>query len=462
MGIYKSPYAFPKKSSDALPPKEMCTVAEGDVNIRTNTPYPPLDTLAGFDGARFLDFSKPTLVQRYAIPAIQNGNSALIRAPTGMGKTLCFLLPLIQNINYSSIGVQLCVVSPTHELCEQIRREASRISRGKQLTIESIYGKKKRLPSYSRVDILVGTPGRLNDFLGTGLVSFSALKYFIMDEADKLLDMGFKPVLLDIKQHVPSSASISLFSATFPRTLQSSINQFLPTEFILVEITNETLKTIKQTIIEEDNKKEDQLLEILKGLKLTAKWKEECTLDRTIIFVERKITAQQLGDKLQAMNMKCQSLHGDKEPTERANVMNRFRSGASPLLVATSVAARGIDVKDVRLVINYEFPRDIKDYIHRIGRTGREGKTGEAISFINPTAIRGDLREELISVLKESGNPIPAFLAKPRRGEYSRGGRHRAASVDEQPAQVDLLSELAARITIKEKEDSDEDMPGEW
>lgn len=438
------------------------------IKIITNSPYGKLDSLESLRAGKNLPYKDPTIIQKYAIPVLLNSHPLLCRAPTGMGKTICFLLPLIENMKYAQ-GTRVCIISPTRELCEQIKEEAVRITRN--LKVESVYGGTSALPTYKNVNILVATPGRLLDLLKSKKVVFSHVDSLVLDEADKLLDMGFEKDIRSIKEFVPTSANVYLFSATFHKNLSGIIDDFLPQSKCVVEVENETAENIKQTIIKVKSK-DHSLKEILSELDVEVSWKNDKIADRCLIFVEKKVTADELWEKIRSWGYLAAALHGDKEQSDRLNILNKFKRGALPILVATSVAARGIDVKDIKLVINYDFPRDIKEYIHRIGRTGRQGKEGIAISFVG-NDISPEMRSEVVQVLKESKNSVPEFLLKdsyPSRDRRSYkphkmdGGRSKDSRRDMSELR-DLSSLEISTPDLKladEKEDSDDEVPGVW
>lgn len=356
------------------------------------------------------EYTAPTIIQKYCIPSMVEGRNLICRAPTGMGKTMCFLIPIIERYQQMK-KPQACIISPTRELCEQIRTEASKLVSGSRIRVVSIYGKKQDLPSYAGVDIIVATPGRLIDLLHKERVDLSEVKMFVLDEADKLLDMGFEMPIREIHKYVPKNTQTCLFSATYSPKLTRMINYFLPGDKVSVEIPSETLRNIKQEIVEVRNKKK-ALLSILQNLDINLKgsWRMEVQPDKVLVFVERKSECGEVEKVLKKNGVLCVTLHGDKEQSDRNEALKGFRNGRFPVMVATSVAARGIDIKDIKLVINYDIPKDIKEYIHRIGRTGREGKAGKSISFYDG-GVSADFKKALIEVLRESKNPVPSFLS---------------------------------------------------
>ncbi|CAD25097.1 PUTATIVE ATP-DEPENDENT RNA HELICASE (DEAD box family) [Encephalitozoon cuniculi GB-M1] len=388
--------------------------ADGDIKVVTSEKVKTLSSFKDLCSPLLIkalgkEYSAPTIIQKYCIPSLVDGRNLICRAPTGMGKTMCFLIPIIERHRQMK-KPQACIISPTRELCEQIRVEASKLVAGSRIRVVSIYGKKQDLPSYSGVDIVVATPGRLIDLLHRKKVDLSEIRMFVLDEADKLLDMGFEIPIREIHGFVPKNTQTCLFSATYSPKLTRMINYFLPEDKVSIEISSETLKNIRQEIVEVRNKKK-MLLNILKGpdINLKGSWRMEVQPDKVLVFVERKSECGEVEKVLKKSGILCVSLHGDKEQADRDEALKGFRNGRFPVMVATSVAARGIDIKDVKLVINYDIPKDIKEYIHRIGRTGREGKSGKSISFYDG-GMTADLKKALVEVLRESKNAVPPFL----------------------------------------------------
>lgn len=377
-----------------------------------------------------------------------------------MGKTFCFLIPLIETLEYSN-NISVCIISPTRELCDQIKAEALKLK--SNLRIATIYGGTSYYGSYKDANVIVAAPGRLLDLLRSGQIDLSHLNSFVLDEADKLLDMGFERDIRAIKDFISKSAKCYMFSATYSKNLTSIINDFLPKDRIKIEIENETIESIKQDFIETTDKP-SKLREILESLNLEPKWIKDAVFDRVLIFVERKAVVGDLEKLISSWGILVVSLHGDKEQSLRSSILYRFKTHKVNVLVATSVAARGIDVQGINYVINYDFPRDIKEYIHRIGRTGRQGQKGEAISFLSPNELSSELKHSLIKVLKESKNTVPTFLTKESTLRDSKK-QHFSKSKDVNPVIKGMkkmnISESESKYS-KEKEDSMEDEPGVW
>ncbi|KAF7683047.1 ATP-dependent RNA helicase vasa [Astathelohania contejeani] len=367
-------------------------------------------------------YKTPSGIQSHAIPCVLNGENLLCRAPTGTGKTISFLIPIINKLlssneayNNSFITDRIprgCVIAPTRELCLQICEEAKKLIVGTNLRITSIYGGASQ--SYQKreiergTDIVIGTPGRMLDFLDRKILDVSKTQILVLDEADRMLDMGFERDLKRILGYLPQNMQVLLFSATFSSQVKSVISRLFTDKKTLIEVENESLTSIKQIIIYAQNKreKEEKLLEILENCNMANAWRF-LNGDRVLIFVETKRACRELEEVLKK-KYRVVSLHGDKQQNEREAAVRSFKDGHSSVLIATSVAARGLDIKNITLVINFELPKDIKDYIHRIGRTGRAGQSGKAIAFFTEKDF--DLKNDLMKVLLESKNEIPDFL----------------------------------------------------
>ena len=396
---------------------------------------PPLDLhlLSNIELARY---KIPTPVQKYSIPIVINGRDLMACAQTGSGKTGGFLFPILHQSfvqGPSPVPVQggggygrqrkayptALILAPTRELVSQIYDEARKFAYRSWVRPCVVYGGAdigSQLRQIERgCDLLVATPGRLVDLIERGRISLCNIKYLVLDEADRMLDMGFEPQIRRIVQgeDMPPTGQRQtlMFSATFPRDIQMLAQDFLSDYvFLSVGRVGSTSENITQKVeYVEDIDKRSVLLDILHthagGL--------------TLIFVETKRMADSLSDFLINQNFPATSIHGDRTQRERERALELFRNGKCPILVATAVAARGLDIPNVTHVINYDLPTDVDDYVHRIGRTGRAGNTGIATAFFN-RGNRGIVRE-LLELLKEANQEVPAFLETIAR-ESSFGG----------------------------------------
>lgn len=303
------------------------------------------------------------------------------------------------------------ILAPTRELVSQIHDEARKFAYRSWVRPAVVYGGadiNQQLRSIERgCDLLSATPGRLVDLIERGRISLSNIKYLVLDEADRMLDMGFEPQIRHIVQGVdmPGTAERQtlMFSATFPRDIQMLAKDFLKDYvFLSVGRVGSTSENITQKIeYVEDNDKRSVLLDIL-----ASQPKEDLGL--TLVFVETKRMADMLSDFLMSNNLPATSIHGDRTQREREMALQTFRTGRTPIMVATAVAARGLDIPNVTHVINYDLPSDIDDYVHRIGRTGRAGNTGVSTAFFN----RGNknIVRDLLDLLREANQDIPDWL----------------------------------------------------
>ncbi|KFZ06689.1 hypothetical protein V501_07140 [Pseudogymnoascus sp. VKM F-4519 (FW-2642)] len=402
---------------------------------------PPLDDhlLRNIDLAHY---KVPTPVQKYSIPIVMGGRDLMACAQTGSGKTGGFLFPILSQafINGPSpapagaggnFGRQRkayptsLILAPTRELVSQIYEESRKFAYRSWVRPCVVYGGAdigSQLRQIERgCDLLVATPGRLVDLIERGRISLCNIKYLVLDEADRMLDMGFEPQIRRIVEgeDMPGvqGRQTLMFSATFPRDIQMLARDFLKDYvFLSVGRVGSTSENITQKVeYVEDMDKRSVLLDILHthGAGLT------------LIFVETKRMADSLSDFLINQNFPATSIHGDRTQRERERALEMFRNGRCPILVATAVAARGLDIPNVTHVVNYDLPTDIDDYVHRIGRTGRAGNTGISTAFFN-RGNRGVVRD-LLELLKEANQEVPAFLENIARegagfGGSSRGG----------------------------------------
>ncbi|KAI0540966.1 DEAD-domain-containing protein [Xylaria digitata] len=387
-------------------------------------------------------YKVPTPVQKYSIPIVMGGRDLMACAQTGSGKTGGFLFPILSQAFLTGpspvpanapggYGRQRkayptsLILAPTRELVSQIYDEARKFAYRSWVRPCVVYGGAdigSQLRQIERgCDLLVATPGRLVDLLERGRISLQNIKYLVLDEADRMLDMGFEPQIRRIVEgeDMPPvhNRQTLMFSATFPRDIQMLARDFLKDYvFLSVGRVGSTSENITQKVeYVEDVDKRSVLLDILHthggGL--------------TLIFVETKRMADSLSDFLINQSFPATSIHGDRTQRERERALEMFRNGRCPILVATAVAARGLDIPNVTHVINYDLPTDIDDYVHRIGRTGRAGNTGHSTAFFN-RGNRGVVRD-LLELLKEANQEVPAFLETIARessyGGGSRGGR---------------------------------------
>jgi ATP-independent RNA helicase DbpA len=349
---------------------------------------------AMLDNLKKLKYETMTPIQEKSISPILDGFDILAQANTGSGKTAAFGIGLLENINLDRYRIQALVLCPTRELSEQVTGELRRLARFqhniKLLNITGGMPMRKQEHSLShQAHIIVGTPGRILKLLEKGSLSLKEVKMLILDEADRMLDMGFIDQIEDIIQYVPRDRQTLCFSATFPDEVKELSQSILlnPKE-ITVDTTHDSTVITQHFYHVNKGEKGKALLSIL------AKFKP----DNAIIFCNTKDVCRRVGKDLHDGGLHSLALHGDLEQKERTEVLIRFANGSSNVLVATDVAARGLDIKDLGAIINYDLPFESETYIHRIGRTGRAGSEGLAISFIGPGE---DFRLEQINKLMD-------------------------------------------------------------
>nr|XP_057943538.1 probable ATP-dependent RNA helicase DDX46 isoform X3 [Doryrhamphus excisus] len=359
------------------------------------------------------NYEKPTPIQAQAIPAIMSGRDLIGIAKTGSGKTIAFLLPMFRHIMdqrplEESEGPISVIMTPTRELALQITKECKKFSKSLGLRVVCVYGGtgiSEQIAELKRgAEIIVCTPGRMIDMLGANSGRVTNLRratYVVLDEADRMFDMGFEPQVMRIVDNVRPDRQTVMFSATFPRAMEALARRILakPLE-IQVGGRSVVCSDVEQhvLVIEEDKK-------FLKLLEILGHYQEKGSV---IIFVDKQEHADGLLKDLMKASYPCMSLHGGIDQYDRDSIINDFKNGACRLMVATSVAARGLDVKQLILVVNYSCPNHYEDYVHRAGRTGRAGNKGYAYTFITEEQVR--YAGDIIKALELSGSPVPAEL----------------------------------------------------
>jgi len=334
-----------------------------------------------------LDFhglSSPMPIQEQAIPVLLSGKDLIAEAKTGTGKTLAFAIPVVEKINLERKGVQTLVLAPTRELAEQVSGEMSKVSYNKKVRIAAFYGGKSisaQANVLSRgVQVVVGTPGRILDLIERRMLRLDGVHTLVLDEADRMLDMGFIDDIRRIISHVPSERQTMLFSATMPESIRGLAQSIMKDpQVITIKSEQLTVDTVDQVYYEVSR---DDKLDIFAGV---LKMENPAS---AIIFCNTKRWADTLIRLMKHRGFHGEALHGDLSQNQRDRVMEGFRRKKFMFLVATDVAARGLDIDDVSHIFNYDLPKDRENYIHRIGRTARAGKSGKAISFVTHGEIR--------------------------------------------------------------------------
>ncbi|XP_023728704.1 DEAD-box ATP-dependent RNA helicase 14 [Lactuca sativa] len=378
-------------------------------------------------------FSAPTPIQAQSWPIAMQNRDIVAVAKTGSGKTLGYLLPGFIHLKKTRKNPQLSptvlVLSPTRELATQIQDEAVKFGKSSRISCTCLYGGAPKGPQLrdlaNGTDIVVATPGRLNDILEMRKVSLSEVTYLVLDEADRMLDMGFEPQIRKIVNAVPTRRQTLMYTATWPKEVRKIAADFMvnPVQVNIGNI-NELVanKSITQHVeVVAYNEKHRRLEQILRSQEPGSK---------IIIFCSTKKMCDQLARNL-TRPFGAASIHGDKNQGERDHVLSQFRSGKCPVLVATDVAARGLDIKDIRVVVNYDFPTGVEDYVHRIGRTGRAGATGEAYTFFGDQDAKH--ASELVKLLEGANQRVPnqiREMASRGGGMGMGGGRSRRWSSD--------------------------------
>jgi ATP-dependent RNA helicase DeaD len=350
-----------------------------------------------------MGFEEPTPIQARTVPVIMAGNDLIGQAQTGTGKTAAFGIPIIEKIDHRSRKVQALVLAPTRELAIQVAEEITKIGRHTVLRVVPIYGGQ----SYDRqiralehgAQVVIGTPGRVIDHIRRGTLNLGHVSLVVLDEADEMLDMGFIEDVEFILQQVPETRQTLLFSATVPDPIAQLARRYLksPTH-VSVNPERLTVPQIEQWYYEvREHEKVEALSRILDI--------EEA--DRTIVFCRTKRRVDELTEALQARGYSAEAIHGDLNQTQRTRVMKRFKDGGSEILVATDVAARGLDIENVTHVVNYDLPQDPEGYVHRIGRTGRAGRAGTAVTLMHPKEFRQLRMLERILRIRIARRPVP-------------------------------------------------------
>lgn len=385
-------------------------------------------------------FDECTPIQEQAIPIILEGRDLIAVAQTGTGKTAAFLLPIIDKLStgkYPEDAINCVIMSPTRELAQQIDQQMEGFSYFMPVSSVAVYGgndgslfeqQKKGLTLGA--DMVIATPGRLIAHLGLGYVDLSKVSFFILDEADRMLDMGFYDDIMQIFKHLPQECQIIMFSATMPAKIQQMTKTILknPAE-IKLAVSKPAEKIIQAAYVCYENQK----LGIIRSLFIDE------VPERVIIFASSKIKVKEVAKSLKLMKLNIGEMHSDLEQSQREHIMREFKSGRINILVATDIVSRGIDIDDIRLVVNYDVPHDSEDYVHRIGRTARANNDGVAITFIsekeqgNFKNIENFLGKEIYKI------PVPEELGeapeyKPSENRYRRntgsrqgGGKRKAA-----------------------------------
>ncbi|KAL6583749.1 Envelope glycoprotein gp160 [Orobanche minor] len=367
-----------------------------------------------------LGFVEPTPIQSQGWPMALRGRDLIGIAETGSGKTLSYLLPAFVHVSAQPMLAQgegpiVLVLAPTRELAVQIQQEAVKFGSYTNIRSTCIYGGAAKGPQVrdlkQGVEIVIATPGRLIDMLEAQHTNLRRVTYLVLDEADRMLDMGFEPQIRKIISQIRPDRQTLYWSATWPREVETLARQFLRNPYKVV-IGSPDLKanqSIRQIVeVMTDMEKYTRLIRLLTDMMDGSK---------ILIFVETKKGCDQVTRQMRMNGWPALSIHGDKTQDERDWVLAEFKSGRSPIMIATDVAARGLDVKDIKCVVNYDFPSSLEDYVHRIGRTGRAGAVGTAFTFFTHGNVKH--ARDLIKILQQAGQVVPPQLAALARSNGS-------------------------------------------
>ncbi|KAI9118267.1 hypothetical protein K1719_010599 [Acacia pycnantha] len=405
------------------------------------------------------EYTRPTSIQAQAMPIALSGRDLLGCAETGSGKTAAFTIPMIEHCLAQppiqrGDGPLALVLAPTRELAQQIEKEVKAFSRSLEsfktaIVVGGTNIEKQRSELRAGVDIVVATPGRFIDHLQQGNTSLSRISFVVLDEADRMLDMGFEPQIREVMRNLPEKHQTLLFSATMPEEIEALAKEYLasPVQVKVGKVSSPTANVCQTLVKVSENEKIDRLLDMLVEEASQAE-KFSRPFPLTIVFVERKTRCDEIAEALVAQGLSAVSLHGGRSQNEREAALHDFRSASTNILVATDVASRGLDVTGVSHVINLDLPKTMEDYVHRIGRTGRAGSTGQSTSFYTDRDmfLVANIRKAIADA--ESGNSV-AFAT----GKVARRKEKEAAAAQKE-AKIALsknLSSGAASIAIEDK-----------
>ena len=356
-------------------------------------------------------FEKPSAIQKKSIPVMISGKDIVAQGQSGTGKTLAFITGVLQNIDENSDNCQALILCHTRELAQQTHNIIKNIGDYMKVKVHTCVGGtsiKNDIHSIKNgVQVVVGTPGRIFDMINRNVINHLTLKLVVIDEADEMLSKGFIDQIYEIIKYVPETAQICLFSATLPQYILELSNKFMnEPEFILVKKDELTLEGIKQyyILVEDEQWKLNTICDLYNSISIT-----QC-----IIYCNYKNKVDYLSEQMREQGFTVSSIHGSMEKDEREKIVSEFRSGVSRILISTDLLARGLDVQQVSLVINYDIPNNRENYIHRIGRSGRFGRKGTAINLVTSydTQLLADIEEFYDTQIEELPANIDETLVK--------------------------------------------------
>jgi ATP-dependent RNA helicase RhlE len=364
------------------------------------------------------DIHAPFAIQTLALPSALEGQDVLAKAPTGSGKTIAFGVPIIERLNPTSKCPSAVVLVPTRELASQVAEELAPLARARQLTVTAVYGGVPITQQAKARDahILIATPGRLQDLIERKLVNLDHVSILVLDEADRMLDMGFKPQVDRIVKRMPRDRQTMFFSATLDGEVGEIANLY----------THDAARFSVETSAEEKGDVEHRFVAVTEDNKFdTLKGLIEEAHDLTLVFARTKRGADRLATRLAKTGLKVSALHGDMNQSQRERALDRFERGDLTVLVATDVAARGLDLDRITHVVNYDPPAESRDYTHRVGRTGRAGRTGVGVTLVLPEQQADVSRVAAMNGKREEFAATGMTVARPKLVYHGsrRGGK---------------------------------------
>jgi len=398
-----------------------------------------------------LGYENPTKIQEESIPDLLQGTDLLALAQTGTGKTAAFALPILANIDPALKAPQAIIITPTRELAIQVAEAFQSYAKGlNNFYVTPIYGGQAyniQLKALKRGShIIVGTPGRIKDHLERGTLKTKNLKTLVLDEADEMLNMGFINDIEWILAQIPHQHQTALFSATMHKSIQKISSRFLNNpKKIHIKPKTVTVDAIQQDFIKVQN---NQKLDVL------TRFLEVESIEAAIIFVRTKNLSTELAEKLQARGLAASALNGDIDQSLRKKVVEQLKKGHLDFIVATDVAARGIDVERVTHVINYDIPTNSESYIHRIGRTGRAGRKGKALSFITPREFRllRDIEKTINKKIRQIQSPTVHEVHQSRKQQLKEKVTNALSVKKTLKPYFEVIEDLVENTTFSEKE----------
>ncbi len=376
------------------------------------------------DALDSMNFYETTPIQEHCIPLILNGHDLIGVAQTGTGKTAAYLLPVLSKLvqgNYPEDAINCVIMAPTRELAQQIDQQMEGFSYFMPVSSVAVYGgndgiryEQEKRSMRMGADMLIATPGRLISHLSLGNVDLSKVSFFILDEADRMLDMGFKDDIMQIVKYLPKERQTIMFSATMPNEIQELAKTLLVNPKEVKLAVSKPAEKIQQSAFV---CYETQKLGLIQNL-----FKEEKP-ERVLIFAGSKLKVKEVTKALHRLKVNVGEMHSDLDQSQRDDIMREFKNGHVDVLVATDIVARGIDIDDISLVINFDVPHDAEDYVHRIGRTARANKDGRAITFISQNEIKDFKQIERFLEKEIHKNPVPVKLGETPEYIATKGSR---------------------------------------